>query len=167
MLMATITLQSTHAFAQKKKEDASAERDHPFKAGKKTGSVGGSLQAGFGNTYFVVNAAFGIFVVDGLETSLQGAYWIGSPPAVGQLSPGVTYTLFQIPSFHPYVGGFYRRWFIGSNLPDTDAVGGRGGISYRQNGSILSAGLMYEKTLSGCSEDCERIIPELRFSLSF
>ncbi len=72
----------------------------------------------------------------------------------------------MVPYIHPYLGIFYRHWFV-IDLDDADSIGARGGISLLTGGMVfIGGGVVYEYFL-GCEGDCDDIYPEFFFGLSF
>ena len=60
-----------------------------------------------------------------------------------------------------------RRWFVGGNQPDQDALGGRAGLTIASSRSAaFGAGLVYERTLN-CTFECEAWWPELSIGFRF
>jgi len=140
----------------------------PVDQGKMSVGFGVYTTLSFNNQYVVVSGSVGYFLIRGLEAALQGSYWIGPPPAIGEVSPRLTYYLWMVPVIHPYVGPFYRHLFIGQNNPDVDSIGGRAGIVFVGGGRVLvGLGAAYERIVSACTKDCTSIYPEISFSITF
>lgn len=149
---------------------ALAQQDgpHPFEAGRFRISIGGTAGSSFGDSYFVIFAGVGYFVWDGLELGADSEFWLGGDPFFSKLSLQSRYVFFQLPVIHPYVGGFYRHWFIGDDLDDLDSVGGRVGAFYALSPNVFAGGgVVFERLLSGCEEDCLTILPEFGISATF
>ena len=132
-------------------------------------SGGGSLRFDPDGSIFVLSLGVGYFVVDGLELGLSTSAFFGADPFVTQVTVGPRYIFYKVPVIKPYVGAFYRHWFVADNFPDVDTVGGRAGVVFQPDGSriAISGGLVYERVISSCSEECNLVYPELSFSLHF
>ena len=142
-------------------------RPTPFDQGQVSLSAGGSLSSSGDDTYFVLGLGAGYYVARGLEASLGSAVWIGRDPFVAQLTPGLRYVLWMVPTVHPYLGSFYRHWFVFDGQDDINAVGGRAGVVVTSGGPFqVNAGVVYEHILSAC-DDCGRFYPELSFAIVF
>lgn len=159
-----LALVASPAGAQRVEDDAG-----PFSAGSLRLSVGAGGQFGGGQSYFILGAGAGYYLVDGLELSLDSEFWIGGDPFVTKLSPGVRYVLHFIPTVKPYVGAFYRHWFVGGGFDDQDSLGVRGGLFLVSGRLYFGVGVAYE-TLLGCEDDgafeCGAIYPELSLALT-
>ena len=160
----TTTLALLHATPALAQED----RPTPFDQGRTRVSAGGSLTSGYGGTYFVIGAGVGHFVLDGLELGASGQIWLGSGPFVAQVSPQIRYVLMLGSAFAPYLGTFYRHWFVGSGIEDIDSLGARLGFYLLPGGGfLLGLGVAYEQLIGGCEVDCGRLYPEFGLSISF
>ena len=145
-----------------------AARSGPFEAGSVRLSLGGGTVGHFGETYFMVAGGVAYYVVDGLEVGLEGEYWIGEDPTVSSVGPQVRYLLHFVPILKPYVGTFYRHWFVGDPYDDIDAVGVRGGaFIVTSGGSFFGGGVVREKIISTCDDNCSKTYPEIVFSVAF
>lgn len=130
---------------------------------------GGSLRFESDGPEFQLSVGVGYFVVNGLEVSAAVSSIFGADPFVTHTTFGTRYIFYMLRTFKPYVGGFYRHWFLADNFPDIDTVGGRAGLIISPDSSKIkvSAGVVYERVISECSVDCEAIYPELSFSFHF
>jgi len=140
----------------------------PFKQGKiRVGFYGGAGST-FNQTYFILGAGAGYYVLNGLEFGVDVEGWILQDPTFWKVTPQVRYVLWQISPIRPYVGAFWRKTFVSDIWPDYDSYGARGGIAYRKGGSYLAVGVVYEKfndyTFGG---DDYVVYPEIAFWLSF
>lgn len=144
---------------------------HQFEQGKFSLGIGGSLQLGGDRAIFVASLGLGYYVLDGLEVGVGTSAYFGAQPFVWQVTPGVKYVFWMVPVVHPYVGAFYRHWFVARGEQDFDTVGGRLGILIVPTPSPIVAGIgvAYERIINPpCSgEGCSFIYPELTFSISF
>lgn len=148
---------------------AAAAEAGPFSQGRLriSGGVGGNFVGD--DSYFLLSLGAGYYLVDGLELSLDTGYRFDDP-FVATVAPGVRYVLHFVPTVKPYVGGYYKHWFIAEGAADFDAVGARGGIFLViARRAYVGIGVAYEHVITeACSGDeCDRLIPELAFSLSF
>jgi len=127
-----------------------------------------SLGGGLTGDQFAISGNFGYFVVRGLEASVEGSTRFGGDaPTVGILGPAVRYIVWQIPSFHPYAGGFYRHWFVGDDLPDLDSVGARAGAMLYTDPLVVEGGVVYESFLDCDGDACSDVYPEFSFGIVF
>lgn len=129
--------------------------------------IGASAGVGvaFNRAYLTVGGLVGRELGLGFELVLKGDYWTANSPNMFKLAPGLTWHA-PLP-FRPYVGGYYAHWFVGSGLPDSDALGLRGGINLLSLGPVgLDVGVAWERRLS-CSDQCSSWWPEATASISF
>jgi hypothetical protein len=122
------------------------------------GSVGTTFA--YDHTYGSLNLGVGVLWKAGLAPNVELSYAFGNDPTLWTLRPGVTWFL-PLP-LQPYVGGYFTHWFVGSNLPDQNGVGGRAGLSL---GRVISLGVTYDHALS-CSTNCDIWTPQISASLS-
>ncbi len=138
---------------------------------------GGAFRVGLGlgggsygdQTYFIVGGGLGYFLVNGLEAHVDTDFWLIGEPTIATVTPGVRYVMWFVPKVHPYVGGFYRHYFVGSGFEDDDSLGVRGGV-YLMTGrnSYFGLGVAYEKMLQGnLFADDEFVYPEIAFAFAF
>lgn len=157
----------SEAYAQRRPQRptqrrAKAVQPTPYDAGKVSLSLGGGLTGAGGE----IGGGIGYFVIKGLELSVNGAVLLRGETTIGVLGPAARYIVWQVPTVHPYVGSFYRHWFIGNDMDDRDSVGGRAGIITSQDPFYVSAGVVYERFLF-CESGCSVIAPEISFGISF
>ncbi len=144
----------------------------PFKQGKiRVGFYGGAGST-LSQTYFIIGAGVGYYVLNGLEAGVDVEGWVLQDPTFWKVTPQVRYVLWQISPIRPYVGAFWRKTFVtGDNpliIPDYDSYGGRLGIAYRKGGNYLAVGAVYEKfnDYTGLGDN-DVWYPEIAFWLSF
>lgn len=142
------------------------ERPTPFDQGKISVSGGLGFQSADGDNFVVLGLGAGYFVLKGLQLELTTAAWIGYEPFVATVTPGARYILWPLPMVHPYVGAFYRYWYIADGIDDQQSVGGRLGLTTVQRYITLNAGVVVEKVITDC-DDCNDIYPEVSLSFSF
>jgi hypothetical protein len=140
------------------------------------GSVRLSVLIGTGSTindtYLILGGGVGYYLLDGLEFGLDYEAWILAEPVMNRLSPGLRYVFHMIPVIKPYIGGFYRHTFIGSDYEDSNSLGVRGGIYYvpPNGGLYVGGGAVYEHLL-GCTNsafiDCDSVYPEIFVGVTF
>ncbi len=134
-----------------------------FNVGVQVGAV-----SSFNHTYFLLGANVGYYVLHGLQLGASFDTWLGNSPNVTRLSPELRYVLDVIDVVKPYLGGFYRHWFISDGIPNYDSAGGRGGLIFVQgSNAFISAGAAYERIFSGCDVDCSYWYPEIGIALVF
>lgn len=122
----------------------------------------------FNHTYVLLGASVGYFVLPGLEVGASFDTWLGNSPNVTRLAPELRYVLDVIDVVKPYLGGFYRRWFIADGFADYDTVGGRAGLIFVQGqNAYINAGGAYERIVSSCDTDCSYWYPEIGIALVF
>lgn len=156
---------------------AASEDEEPPKPGGPfdQGSTRVSIVLGggesFNSSYLILGGGVGYFLFDGLELEVDAQAWLFGDPFVATVTPGVRYVFHMVPKVNPYVGAFYRHYFVES-LNDFDTYGARAGLLLRvgQNG-YLGGGAMYERRFD-CDEQefresCDQWYPEITFSLSF
>lgn len=142
----------------------------PFDRGKFGLSGGGGSQTSFGYRKFVIGLGVGYFVLDGVELGLSGLHQFGDGPSVSQLSPSLRYIAQPLVGHSPlipYIGVFYRHWFIGDELDDVDTVGSRAGALFLSGRLILGLGVVVERTVSTCDADCVEVYPDFTIGFSF
>ncbi len=142
----------------------------PFDRGKFGLSGGGGSQTTFGYRKFVIGIGVGYFVLDGVELGLSGLHQFGDGPSVSELSPSLRYIAQPLVGHSPlipYVGVFYRHWFIGSSIDDVDTVGARAGALFLSGKIILGLGVVVEQTVSTCSDECTAVYPDFTIGFSF
>ncbi len=144
-------------------------RPHPLSAGR----VRFALGAG-GSTTFTGHSAFGAalgvgyFVIDGLEVGADTSLLFSDGPFLAHVSPQVRYAFDTKTPVLPYVGAFYRHFFVGDGLPDLDALGARAGLFVLSGGAFFGLGLGWQTLLNHCDgDDCTSLFPELTFSFVF
>ena len=159
--------------AQTQAQTSSAPRGNGSPFGK--GAMHGSFTAGwgrsFGQDYLMVGAGLGRYIRNGMELALSYEAWFGSDPSVSKLTPEIRMVLARAQRLAiPYVGAFYRRTFIGSDIDDLNSVGARAGIYKGGGRSYVGFGGVWEKYLD-CDEktyeDCTTFYPEGSVGVSF
>ncbi len=141
----------------------------PFKQGKiRVGFYGGAGST-YSQTYLLLGAGAGYYLLNGLEAGVDVEGWLLQDPTFWKVTPQVRYVLWQISPIRPYVGAFWRKTFVSGNLwPDYESYGARGGIAYRKGGSYLAVGVVYEKFNDTVFEGDDYVVyPEIAFWLSF
>ena len=141
-----------------------------FAQGKTRLTVSGGYGAWNNRDYGIIGLGGGYNVMDGLEAGVDGEAWLGSKPHLYSVSPEVRYTLFQMESFKPYVGGFYRRTTY-DVLKPLDSAGVRAGVvTPLSENAALSAGVVYESYFhcdTAVYTDCSQTYPEIGISFVY
>jgi hypothetical protein len=127
-----------------------------------------SVSAGYGtwnnNDYGIVGLGAGYYLMDGLEAGVNGEAWLGSKPHLYSASPEVQYTFYQMESFKPYVGGFYKRSMY-DTLKPLDSAGVRAGlVTPLSEHAYVSFGIVYENYFncdSAVYSSCSQTYPEI------
>lgn len=139
----------------------------PFSKGK----VRVGFYAGAGNTYnqtyAIVGAGIGYYLMNGLEVGIDGEGWVLNDPTIWKVTPQVRYVIWQMEPIRPYVGAFWRKTLV-TGFPDYDSVGARAGVAYQKGGNYLAVGAVYEKfnDYEGLGDDYT-IYPEIALWISF
>ncbi len=142
----------------------------PFDRGSISISVGGGTQEAFGYDYFGLGAGVGYYVVDGLEVALFALHEFGGGPSLDQVQPSLTYVAQPLVGrwlLVPYLGGFYKHWFVGDSIDDVDSLGLRTGVKYVNRRFVLGLGAAFEHVLSACQVDCDLVYPDVTFGIAF
>jgi hypothetical protein len=138
----------------------------PYDAGRMRIGLGLGRSTFLDSPYTIAGASFGYYFIDGLELNAAGSFWFGGSRAIGDLSPGVRFVLFFVPTIQPYVGAFYRHQFI-EDYADQDSLGGNAGLLYSLGNGFIGGGVVYERVVSQCEGVCDATYPELVIALSF
>jgi hypothetical protein len=122
------------------------------------------------DTYFILGAGVGYFLLDGLELGLDYEAWLGGDPVMHRLSPELRYVFHMVPVIKPYIGTFYRHTFV-ADYDDLDYIGGRAGIFYvpKQSRVYIGGGAVYERLLdckSNSLVDCDTVYPEIAIGVT-
>jgi hypothetical protein len=157
------------------REEEDVQRAHPvryptpFDRGRVR--VAGSLGWAQGSTtdWLVLGAGAGYYLLDGLEVHGDATFWLVGSPFVMTLTPGVRYVFHMLPQIKPYVGAFYRHYFVDAAGYDSDSVGGRAGIYFVVNRNVyVGGGLVVEQFFNNhfFSSDTQ-VYPELTVGFAF
>lgn len=142
----------------------------PFDRGHFTISVAGGTQRALGYNYFGVGAGVGYYVLDGLEVGLFALHEFGNGPSLNQVRPSLTYVAQPLVGswpLVPYIGGFYKHWFIGEPFFDVDTFGVRAGVMYVNHRVVVGLGFAFEHVLSTCQVDCDDAYPDVSVGFTF
>jgi hypothetical protein len=148
----------------------SSSRSTPFDRGHFTISVAGGTQRALGYNYFGVGAGVGYFVLDGLEVGLFGLHEFGNGPSLNQVRPSLTYVAQPLVGswpLVPYIGAFYKHWFIGEPFEDVDGIGLRAGVMYLNGRFVIGLGFAFEHVVSTCYVDCDDAYPDISVGFTF
>jgi len=127
-------------------------------------TIGGSSS----RTWFILGIGAGYFFVDGLEGHADSTFWIGDP-FLATLTPGVRYVFHMVPVVKPYVGTFYRHYFVTGPLSDSDSLGARAGVNFMiGRNSYVAGGVIYEHFLDDALfENPDQVYPEITVAIAF
>lgn len=139
-----------------------------FAQGRSRLSLYGGWGTAFNNSYFVLGAGAGYYVLRGLEVGVDGEAWMGSTPQIQKITPEIRYIIPTNTSIFPYIGTFYRRTFY-QDLEDLDSVGGRFGVYTPMSERVyLGVGGVFERQLN-CNtqiyDHCSVVYPEFSISV--
>ncbi len=143
----------------------------PFDQGSVQVSVVIGGGENFTSSYLILGAGVGYFVLDGFEVEADAQAWLFGDPFTATVTPGLRYVFWMVPKVNPYVGVFYRHYFV-DELDDFDTYGARAGLLLRLGPTgYLGGGVMYERRFN-CDnnqfrDSCDQWYPEITFSLSF
>ncbi len=153
--------------SQRGPDQVKRERTTPFPQGKVRVGIGGGLFSGRDRTDFGFEISIGVFVIDNLELGVDTAFQFGDSPFAAYLGPTARY-VFPVNSYvAPYIGGFYRHWFLSEGFEDFDSLGARLGLLVRSGAAYLYLGIVYEAVVSECDGDCDEFYPEFGVSYFF
>jgi hypothetical protein len=140
----------------------------PFRAGQISLGLSIGFQATADQAWFVPGVGIGYFLVNGLQVRVDTDFWIGDP-FIATPSPGLEYVFWMLPVVNPYLGGFYRHYFVSGDYLDADSVGARGGLYILTGGrSYFGGGVVYERILQDhLFTQQDLIYPEITFVFSF
>lgn len=140
----------------------------PFSKGKVRVGFYGGAGSTYSQTYVILGAGVGYYLLNGFEAGIDAEGWVLNDPTIWKVTPQVRYVLWQMKPIRPYVGAFWRKTFVSDNWPDYDSWGGRAGIAYQKGGSYVALGAVYEKFNDwvGVGDDYV-IYPEIAFWISF
>ncbi len=138
-----------------------------FEKGSK--NVGVTMGAGsFGNNnYTIIGVSASYFIVDNVMTGIEYRGWLGNDPSINEFSIPVTYMVPLHEKFRPYVGGFYRRTFMGSDFDDYNVYGARAGVSMVTSGNSYASFGWVQEYYDNNYGDSSNGYPEIAVGLSF
>ena len=141
-----------------------------FSEGHTRLSVAGGYGTWNDHDYGIAGLGAGYYLMHGFEVGLDGEAWFGNAPHLYALSPGVRYTFYQMDSYKPYIGGFYRRSMYDRFSP-LDSAGGRAGlVTSVSEHTYLSAGIVFEIYFHCDSSrygTCSQTYPEIGFAFVY
>lgn len=134
------------------------------------GSIGFSTAIGGASnqSWFILGVGLGAFVLDGLEVHADSTFWIGDP-FLATLTPGVRYVFWMVPTVKPYVGTFFRHYFVTGVLEDSNSLGGRAGINIMMSErAYVGGGVIYEHFLDDALfTNADQVYPEITIAVAF
>lgn len=119
--------------------------------------------------WFVLGVGLGYFVLDGLEVHADSSFWLGGNPFIATVTPGVRYVFHWVPQVKPYVGAFYRHYFVDRVGYDSDSLGGRVGLYFTIAPQVyFGGGIVYERMLDDhLFRQRDQVYPELSLAFTF
>jgi hypothetical protein len=120
--------------------------------------------------YFALGAGVDYYVADGVAVGLFVLHELGDGPSLNQVRPSLTYVAQPLVGAWPvipYVGGFYKHWFVGSPYEDVDSLGGRTGVLYLNRRLLFGIGAVVERVVSTCEVDCTSVYPDVTIGFTF
>lgn len=163
------SLEPEAALALASDEQARAKPSTPFDRNSvRVGLVVGWAQADT-TDWLVLGGGLGYYVLDGLEVHADANFWVGGSPFIATVTPGVRYVFHMLPDVKPYVGTFYRHYFVDRPGFDSDSLGGRAGIYFMVNShAYIGGGLVVEQLINNnLFENATQVYPEVTFALAF
>jgi hypothetical protein len=141
----------------------------PFDRGRIRVSVALGWASVGPKNWLILGGGAGYNVIDGLELGADTTFWLGNSPFLATLTPGVRYTFHMVPVVKPYVGTFYRHYFISDDYSDSDSLGARAGVNLMAKGmSYIGLGAVYEHFLdSSLYDNPDQFYPELVLAFAF
>ncbi|GEM_PF-865226 len=143
----------------------------PFSQGRIRVGLGIGMATSSSNDWLLLGLGAGYYVFDGLEPHLDTTFYLFGDPFIATVTPGLRYVLHMVPRIKPYVGAFYRHYFVATELPDTNSIGARLGLYFMTGGmSYFGGGAVYEHYTDEnyfAKGDQDVWYPEITFSLSF
>ena len=137
-----------------------------FNKGSTTVAVSLGSGSFFNESYLILGAGVGYYLVDGLEASIDFDAWLGGEPDIYEVTPKLTYVFDNASHVKPYVGAFYNRTFI-ENRDDSNSIGYRAGFYTPAGGKAhVGIGIVYTE-LQDCTDtrfySCDDTYTELSF----
>ncbi len=157
------------ALAQASDEKPRAKPSTPFDRNSvRVGLVVGWAQADT-TDWLVLGGGLGYYLLDGLEVHADANFWVGGSPFIATVTPGVRYVFHMLPDVKPYVGTFYRHYFVDRPGFDSDSLGGRAGIYFMVNShAYIGGGLVVEQLINNnLFKNATQVYPEVTFALAF
>lgn len=141
----------------------------PFQQWRINLGVGLGWASSRDETWTILGVGAGLYVMDGLNVGVSGTFWVGGSPFVSTITPTLTYVFHFVPVVQPYLGTFYRHYFVGDGYLDTDSVGGRGGVYIPMGKHVyLGGGIVYEHFFDKhVFEQQDDVYPEITIAFSF
>jgi hypothetical protein len=140
----------------------------PFRKGKVRVGFYAGAGSSYNQTYIILGAGAGYYLMNGLEAGIDLEGWLFQDPEYWKVTPQVRYVVWKMNPLKPYIGAFWRKTFVGGGFDDYNSWGARGGVAYRNGGNYLAVGVVYEKysDFNGIGDDYA-IYPEFAFWISF
>lgn len=163
------TAQEPSYEASPKPERPKKEVPSPFRQWSISLGLGLGWASSGSSNWTILGAGAGVFVVDGLKLGFDSTFWLGDKPFIATTTPSLTYIFHMVPVVHPYLGAFYRHYFVDSGYLDTDSLGGRGGVYFVIGRHLfIGGGVVYEHFLDdNLFTSRNDVYPEISFTFAF
>ncbi|HSC89463.1 MAG TPA: hypothetical protein VLC09_19410 [Polyangiaceae bacterium] len=144
------------------------EPPSPFDRGSIRLSVMLGWAQGSTTDWLMLGGGAGYYVLDGLEVHADANFWLIGDPFIATVTPGVRYVFHQLRDVKPYVGAFYRHYFVDAPSADSDSIGGRVGVYFVVNPHVyFGGGLVVEQLVNNnLFYDDTQVYPEITIGFS-
>ncbi len=139
----------------------------PFAKGKVRVGFYAGAGSTYNQTYVILGAGLGYYVLNGLEIGVDVEGWLFKDPTIWKVTPQIRYVFWQMNPIRPYAGAFWRQNYIADPSKDYSSYGGRAGVAYQSGRNYVAVGFVYEKFNDCFSGDCDTTYPEIAFWMSF
>lgn len=141
----------------------------PFQQWRISLGVGLGWASSGSSNWTILGVGAGVFVLDGLKVGFDSTFWVGDKPFIATVTPSLTYVFHMVPVVRPYLGTFYRHYFVDNGYADTDSIGGRAGLYFViARNLFIGGGIIYEHFLDkDLFTNRDDVYPELSFTFAF
>ena len=141
----------------------------PFRQGQIRLGAGVGWASTYSESWTILGVGAGFYVLDGLAIEFDSTFWVGGTPFVATTTPGVRYVFHFVPVVQPYLGTFYRHYFVNRGWSDTNSVGARAGVYFPLGPHVIvGGGAVYEHFLDDdLFVNRDDVYPELSIAFMF